>query len=245
MSLAIQLTDISKTFQIPKEKIDSLRERLLSFKLRSYKRSFMALGNVNLKINSGEWLGIIGPNGSGKSTLLKVVAGIYEPDRGEIEVNGHLVSFLELGVGFNPELSAKNNIYLNGVILGMSRKNIKKKFNQIVKFANIKPFVNQKLKNFSSGMQVRLAFSIAIQSPGDIFLLDEVLAVGDYQFRKKCDQVFKTMKNQGKTAILVSHNLDSIIKHCDKVIWLGHGKIISSGDPKSVIKQYTQFVSSH
>jgi len=243
MSLTINLTNITKTFNIPKEKLDSLQERLLSFKLRSDTRKFKALNNITFQVKKGEWLGVIGPNGSGKSTLLKVIAGIYKQDKGKIEVNGYLVPFLELGVGFNLELSAKDNIFLNGVILGMNRKKIQQKFNQIVNFANIKPFINQKLKNFSSGMQVRLAFSIAMQSAGDVFLLDEVLAVGDYQFQKKCDIVFKTMKQQGKTVILVSHNLDSIIQYCDKTIWLDHGKIVSYDAPRSVVNQYTRFIT--
>lgn len=243
MSFALNVINLTKTFKIPKEKMDSLQERLLKFKLRSDTRSFKALNNISLQVKKGEWLGIIGPNGSGKSTLLKIIAGIYEPDHGQIEVDGHLVPFLELGVGFNPELSAKDNIYLNGVILGMTRKKIHQKFDQIVSFADIKSFINQKLKNFSSGMQVRLAFAIAMQSAGDIFLLDEVLAVGDYQFQKKCDQVFRSMKKQGKTAILVSHDLGSIIKYCDKTAWLDHGKIINYDSSKSVIHQYTRFIS--
>ena len=146
--------------------------------------------------------------------------------------------FLELGVGFNPDLSALDNIWLNGVILGMSRKNIKAKMETIIKFAGIKSFINQKLKNFSTGMQVRLAFSIAIQSPGDIFLLDEVLAVGDYEFRQKSKKVFQQMKRQGKTVIIVSHELDQIIDYCDQVIWMDHGRIVKSGSPKLIIKQY-------
>jgi len=243
MSLVIKLTNISKTFKIPKEKMDSLQERLLNFKFKSDKRPFYALSNINLQVKSGEWLGIIGPNGSGKSTLLKLIAGIYEPDKGQIEVNGHLVPFLELGVGFNPDLSAKDNIFLNGVILGMTRKKIQRKLNTIINFANIKPFVHQKLKNFSNGMQIRLGFSIAFQTPGDIYLLDEILAVGDYQFQRKANKVFKHMKRQGKTAILVSHDLDHIRKYCDKAIWLDHGKIINYGTPKSVINQYARFVT--
>ncbi len=243
MSFALNVTNLTKTFNIPKEKLDSLQERLLNLKLRSDTQLFKALKGINLQLKSGEWLGVIGPNGSGKSTLLKTIAGIYEPNQGKIEVNGHLVPFLELGVGFNPELSAKDNIYLNGVILGMKRKKITQQFDKIVKFAGIKSFINQKLKNFSSGMQVRLAFSIAIQSPGDIFLLDEVLAVGDHQFEKKCDQVFKSMKKAGKTAILVSHNLDSIVNYCDKAVWLDRGKIISYGRPKSIVSQYTHFTT--
>ena len=238
----IKLDHINKNFKIPTEKQDSLRERFINFSFRQNYKRLQALKDINLEVKKGEWLGIIGPNGSGKSTLLKLIAGIYEPDKGQIEINGHLVPFLELGVGFNPELSARDNIFLNGVILGMSRKKISRQFDQIVNFAGIKLFLDQKLKNFSSGMQVRLAFAIAIQSAGDIFLLDEVLAVGDYQFQKKCNQVFKDMKQQGKTAILVSHDLDSIIQYCDKAIWLDHGKIILSGQPETVIKAYTRFV---
>src|SRR3990167_10559129 len=232
MLIAIQLDNVTKTFQIPTEKMDSLRERLLNFKLRSRKESFRALSQINLTVEPGEWLGIIGPNGSGKSTLLKVIAGIYEPDQGKVEITGQLVPFLELGVGFNPDLSALDNIWLNGVIFGMSRKNIKAKMETIIKFAGIKSFINQKLKNFSTGMQVRLAFSIAIQSPGDIFLLDEVLAVGDYEFRKKAKTIFMKMKQQGKTVILVSHQGDQIKEFCDQVIWLDYGKIVVQGKPE-------------
>ncbi|HAF63516.1 TPA: hypothetical protein DEQ95_00870 [Candidatus Beckwithbacteria bacterium] len=240
--MAIQLDNVTKTFQIPTEKMDSLRERLLNFKLRSRKESFRALSQINLTVEPGEWLGIIGPNGSGKSTLLKVIAGIYEPDQGKVEITGQLVPFLELGVGFNPDLSALDNIWLNGVILGMSRKKIAEKLETIIGFAGIKPFINQKLKNFSTGMQVRLAFSIAIQSAGNIFLLDEVLAVGDYEFRQKSKRVFEKMKRQGKTVIIVSHELDQIKELCDRVVWLDHGKIVLNDKPETVIKAYTKFV---
>lgn len=238
MTLAIQLINVTKTFQVPKEKMDSLRERLLNFKFRSQTRLLKALNQINLEVKPSEWLGIIGANGSGKSTLLKTIAGIYEPDKGQVAVNGQLVPFLELGVGFNPDLSAQDNIWLNGVILGISRKNIRGKMDQIINFAGIRPFINQKLKNFSSGMQVRLALSIAIQSPGDIFLLDEVLAVGDYEFRQKSKKVFLQMKKAGKTVIIVSHELDQIIDFCDRAIWLDQGKIVRSGQPKSIIAQY-------
>ena len=238
MTAAIQLINITKTFRVPTEKMDTLRERLLNFKLRTQTRKLKALSQINLEVKPGEWLGVVGPNGSGKSTLLKIIAGIYEPNNGEVEVNGRLVPFLELGVGFNPDLSALDNIWLNGVILGMSRKNIKAKMETIIKFAGIKSFINQKLKIFSTGMQVRLAFSIAIQSPGDIFLLDEVLAVGDYEFRQKSKKVFQQMKRQGKTVIIVSHELDQIIDYCDQVIWMDHGRIVKSGSPKLIIKQY-------
>ena len=242
MTTVIQLHNVSKTFEIPTEKMDSLRDRLVNIKLRSQKQSFTALSQINLEVKQGEWLGIIGPNGSGKSTLLKIIAGIYEPDRGDVEVAGQLVPFLELGVGFNPDLSALDNIWLNGVILGMRRKKIREKLEKIIDFAGIRPFINQKLKNFSSGMQIRLAFSIAIQSSGDIFLLDEVLAVGDYEFRQKTRKVFQKMKQQRKTVIIVSHELDQIKEYCDRAVWLDHGKIILSGQPETVIKAYTKFV---
>jgi len=238
MTPIIQLINITKTFRVPTEKMDSLRERILTFKLRSRTRLLKALNQINLEVKPGEWLGVIGPNGSGKSSLLKIIAGIYEPDQGKVEVAGKLVPFLELGVGFNPDLSAKDNIFLNGVILGMTRRKIAEKLETIINFAGIKSFINQKLKNFSTGMQVRLAFSIAIQSSGDIFLLDEVLAVGDYEFRKKARKVFARMKCQGKTVIIVSHELDQIIANCDRVIWLDHGRIVKSGSPKLIIKQY-------
>src|SRR3989338_10047454 len=194
MTLAIQLKNVTKTFRIPLAKQDSLREFFVNFKSSKSFKTLTVLKKINLEVKAGEWLGIIGPNGSGKSTLLKIIAGIYEPNRGKIDVSGKIVPFLELGVGFNPDLSARDNIFLNGVILGMSRKKIREKFDTIIDFAGIKPFINQKLKNFSTGMQVRLAFSIAIQSTGDIFLLDEVLAVGDYEFRQKSKKAFQQMK---------------------------------------------------
>lgn len=239
MGPAIILSGVTKTFLVPIEKVDSLRERILTFRFTPATRTLTALNRVDLEVKPGEWLGVIGPNGSGKSTLLKLIAGIYEPDQGRVAVSGRLVPFLELGVGFNPDLSAQDNIFLNGVILGMSRRKIREEFHRIVSFAGIKRFVNQKLKNFSTGMQVRLAFSIAIRSAGDIFLLDEVLAVGDWQFRQKAGKVFRRMKRERKTVIIVSHELDRIKEYCDRVLWLEKGRIKSLGKPERVISQYT------
>jgi len=239
MSTAIQLTNITKTFKIPQEKKDSFREHFTNWKSKPRFKTFKALNSINLEVKTGEWLGIVGRNGSGKSTLLKITAGIYEPNKGQVKINGHLVPFLELGVGFNPELSAKDNIFLNGVILGMKRSRIIEQFDTIVNFAGIKPFIHQKLKNFSTGMQMRLGFSIAIQTPGDIFLLDEVLGTGDHQFRQKTKQVFKKMKQQGKTVIIVSHELNQIIEVCHRAIWIDKGKIKDQGKPKSIIDRYT------
>lgn len=236
--LAIKLAHISKSFLIPASRQDSLRENFINLRWCSTSKLLLALKDINLEVKAGEWLGMIGANGSGKSTLLKIISGIYEPDYGQVQVNGHLVPFLELGVGFNLDLSAQDNIFLNGVILGMSREKIREKFNTIVDFAGIRPFLQQKLKNFSSGMQIRLAFSIAIQAPGNIYLLDEVLAVGDYQFRQKCQRVFKKMRQQGKTVILVSHDLESIVELCDRCLWLRQSRIARLGQPHIVIEEY-------
>lgn len=234
----IELKNISKEFQIPHERRNSIKEYFLNFPRKTHFDCFSALQNINLTINKGDWIGIIGSNGSGKSTLLKIIAGIYEPNRGSLNVNGKIVPFLELGVGFNPELSARDNIFLNGTILGMTRKKISEKFDEMVDFAGIRKFLDQKLKNFSSGMQLRLAFSIAMQSNGDIYLLDEVLSVGDYEFQQKTRKTFEDMKREGKTVILVSHDLDSIKNICDKAILLDRGQIKTVGKPSNVINDY-------
>lgn len=236
----IELKNISKEFQIPHERRNSLKEYFLNFPRKAHFDCFSALQNINLTINKGDWIGIIGSNGSGKSTLLKIIAGIYEPDGGSLNVGGKIVPFLELGVGFNPELSARDNIFLNGAILGMTRKKISEKFDEIVDFAGIRKFLDQKLKNFSSGMQVRLAFSIAMQSNGDIYLLDEVLSVGDYEFQQKTRKTFEDMKKENKTVILVSHDLESIKNICDKAVLLENGKIKTIGKPLSVINDYIE-----
>lgn len=236
--LAIKVSQITKKFNIPAEKHDSLRERFIRLRFKEKYRTLTALKEIDLAVKKGEWLGVIGANGSGKSTLLKIISQIYEPDSGRVEIFGHLVPFLELGVGFNPELPAKDNIYLNGVILGMDRKTVRHNFNQIVSFAGVKRFINLKLKNFSTGMQLRLGFAIAMHTPGEIFLLDEVLAVGDYEFQEKARKVFLSLKKSGKTVIFVSHNLDDIRRWCDRAIWLDHGVVHSQGRPAEVVKQY-------
>jgi len=236
----ITIEKLYKSFRIPTEKSRSLRDRFTQLKFRQEYRTLTVFNNVNLTVNQSEWLGIIGVNGSGKSTLLRLINGIYEPDNGQIKVVGKIVPFLELGVGFNPELSAADNVFLNGTILGMTRKEIKAKFKQIVDFAGVEEFVNLKLKNFSTGMHVRLGFSVAMHTPGDIFLLDEVLAVGDYQFQRKTTEVFTKMRRSDKTVIYVSHDIKSVIDYCDRVIWLDKGRIMAEGKPKTVIKSYLQ-----
>lgn len=237
-NIAIKIENISKSFRIPQENRNTLREHFWNlFHPTKYKK-FEVLKSISLRIEKGQWLGIIGNNGSGKSTLLKIIAGIYEPDEGKIKINGRLVPFLELGVGFNPELSARENIFLNGTILGVTRKELEKKFDQIVDFAEIRQFLDLPLKNFSSGMQVRLAFAIAIQAEADIYLLDEVLAVGDMIFQKKCKKVFYELKHQKKTVIFVSHNINEIKNFCDKIAWLERGKIKEYGSVLDIAAKY-------
>lgn len=235
---ALKIINLSKSFQVPMERNQSFRERFARLQFKAHYRLLPVFKKINLTVKRGEWLGIIGANGVGKSTLLKLISGIFEPDEGKIEVKGKLTPFLELGVGFHWELTAADNIFLNGTIMGMTRKQIRQKFGQIIRFAGVENFLEQKLKNFSSGMLVRLGFSVAIQAGGDIYLLDEVLAVGDYQFQQKTKAVFQQLRHLGKTVIFVSHDLESIRQFCDRVIWLNRGRIAAQGMPAAVIREY-------
>lgn len=236
--IAISVKGVSKTFRIPHEKVNSLRGAAVSiFKDNSYEE-FKALDDVSFEVKKGEFFGIIGRNGSGKSTLLKVLAGIYKPDKGKVKIKGMISPFLELGIGFNPELSGKDNVYLNATVLGMTKKQIDEKFDSIVKFSELERFIDQKLKNYSSGMQVRLAFSVSIHANRDILLMDEVLAVGDANFQKKCLDYFQKIKQSGKTIILVSHSQSSIEDYCDRVVMLKDGSVVMEGSPKKVFEHY-------
>jgi len=240
MNFVIQIKDLHKKFRIPREKRDTLKENILHFYKRVEKEDFHALKNINLDIQHGEFLGIIGKNGSGKSTLLKIIANIYKPTTGEISVNGSVSPFLELGIGFNGDLSARENVYLNGIIMGLSRKEIDEKYNEVLAFAGLDEFMEMRLKNFSSGMQVRLAFAIAATIDTDIYLCDEVLAVGDINFQKKSLNIFSDLKKKGKTVILVSHDLDSIKNFCTKVVLLEKGIITKVGNAEDVVNYYIQ-----
>jgi len=235
---AIKVKNVSKTFYVPTEKKGSIKSYFLNPFHKAQKCKFNALKNISFEVKKGDFFGIIGRNGSGKSTLLKLIASIYMPDKGKITVNGKIVPFLELGVGFNPELSGRENIFLNGTILGMKREYLEKKFDEIVDFAEVRKFIDMPLKNYSSGMQVRLAFSIAIQANADIYLLDEVLAVGDADFQEKCINVFNKLKKQNKTVVFVTHDLNSVEKFCTNTILLDNGKIVDHGNPKKVIYSY-------
>ena len=236
--IVLSLKNVTKTFKIPHERRDTLKEHFTHFFRRLKYTRLDAVKSVDIEVIKGEFLGIIGRNGGGKSTLLKLLAGIYLPTKGKIKVNGMISPFLELGVGFNADLTGKENVYLNGTILGLSRGEIDAKYQDIVDFAELHDFMDTKIKNYSSGMHVRLAFSIAIQADADIYLCDEVLAVGDMVFQQKCFDVFHRLKNEGKTIIYVSHDIGSVRRFCDRCVLLSKGEVVASGDPGVVIDKY-------
>lgn len=237
--VAIKVDHISKTFEIPQEQRNTIREKLIGFRKKTIYEKYNALEDVSMEIRRGEFFGIIGRNGSGKSTLLKILAGIYSPDKGSVAVNGQISPFLELGVGFNPELSGKDNIFLNGTILGLTFKEIEKKYPKIIEFSELERFIHLKVKNYSSGMQVRLAFSVAIHANKEILLMDEVLSVGDSNFQTKCLTEFINYKHQKKTVILVTHDLGVAQKYCDRLMLLRNGKDVMTGYAKEVASEYT------
>ncbi len=232
------MKNISKTFRLPHRRINTIREKIFSFWTPNSFEEFHALKDISFEVKKGEFFGIIGRNGSGKSTLLKILAGIYPPDNGKIHIEGAVSPFLELGIGFNGELSGRENIYLNGAVLGLSHKQIYQKFDQIVAFSELERFIDQKLKNYSSGMQVRLAFSVAIHANREILLMDEVLAVGDINFQAKCMEEFQTLRMRGKTIVFVTHNISAVQQYCDKALLLREGKIEAIGKPEEVVSHY-------
>ena len=236
----IEVEHVWKIFRIPREKKNTIFETLLGLfdnKKKGY-QEFVALKDINFSVRRGEWIGIIGPNGSGKSTLLKIIANIIRPTKGRVRVNGKITSFLELGIGFQPDLTAIENIYIYGAIMGFSDSQMKEKVEKILDFSGLKRFSNTKLKNFSSGMVVRLAFSTAIQTEPEILLLDEVLAVGDLEFQKKCFNIFEQYRKQDKTVIYVSHDLNSVKRFCDRALLLNNGEQIALGNSEEVIDKY-------
>lgn len=236
--IAIKVDNVTKHFLLPHQRAGTLKSIFINPFNRANIERQKALDSVSFEVKKGEFFGIVGRNGSGKSTLLKCMAGVYALDKGKIEVNGSLVPFIELGVGFNPELSGRDNVYLNGALLGFSRDEIDAMYDEIVEFAELEKFMDQKLKNYSSGMQVRLAFSIAIRAKGDILLLDEVLAVGDEAFQKKCYKYFEDLKRQKSTVILVTHNMSAVENFCDKALMLDEGKLVKIGDSEEISYTY-------
>lgn len=236
--VAIEAYDISKTFVVPHVRRHRLKEYVVHpFADRGVDRN-QALQNVSLTVDRGEFFGIIGHNGSGKSTLLRILAGIYRPDTGTVRVDGVLSPFIELGVGFNYELSARDNVAINGTLIGLTARQLEERFDSIVEFAGLERFVDQQLKNFSSGMLLRLAFAIAVEVPSDVLLVDEVLAVGDANFREKCLARLDEVRAEGKTIVFVSHDLESIRARCDRAMLLERGRSVVTGDPREVVAEY-------
>lgn len=242
---AIEVDRVSKTFALPHEQRTTLKEHFLHpMRRRTFERQH-ALNDVSFAVQRGEFFGIVGPNGSGKSTLLKILAGIYRQDSGSVRVAGKLSPFIELGVGFNPELNARDNVLVNATLLGLTQRDLDEKFDSIIEFAELERFVDQKLKNYSSGMQLRLAFSIAIQVPFDILLLDEVLAVGDASFQEKCFATFDEMRSAHKTIVFVSHDLQTVLRYCDRALLIRNGVAEALGTPEDVIGLYEDIAGAH
>lgn len=240
-NIAIEVKNLSKHFRLPVEQSSSIKQSFINLTkgIKGYKKQ-KVLRDISFNVEKGDFFGIVGRNGSGKSTLLKLISGIYHPDGGSVKINGSLVSFIELGVGFNPELTGRENIYLNGALMGFDTKQIDAMYDEIVEFAELGEFMDQKLKNYSSGMQVRLAFSCAIRAKSDILVLDEILAVGDEAFQRKCNDYFdKIKKDKNQTVILVTHGMDNVRKYCNKAIMIRDGKVVVSGSPEDVANEYS------
>jgi len=239
MPAAITVRNLSKTFRLPAERRGTLRERLMKLHVRNERQPRKTLDSLNFEIQQGEFFGIIGRNGSGKSTLLKILAGIYRPDKGsDVMIHGRIAPMLELGVGFNPELTGRENVFLNATILGLTKKQIQDRYEAIVDFAEIRDYMELQVKHYSSGMSVKLAFAVAAQVDAPIMLLDEVLAVGDFVFQEKCFALFERYKKEGKTIILVTHDPGAMARFADRAMLIHQSKIEATGDPHEVLERY-------
>lgn len=238
-NVALEVKHIHKSFRLPTEQANGIKQAVINYfkGIKGYKEQ-QVLKDISFTVEKGDFFGIVGRNGSGKSTLLKLISQIYQPDSGEIKVHGKLVPFIELGVGFNHELTGRENVYMNGALLGFSHEEMNAMYDDIVDFAELHEFMDQKLKNYSSGMQVRLAFSIAIKAEADILVLDEVLAVGDESFQRKCFQYFALLKKQKKTVILVTHSMDHVVKFCNKAALIDKGHKLVIGKPGKIAQIY-------
>jgi ABC-2 type transport system ATP-binding protein len=238
----VEACGVSKKFRLMKERNNSLKATIMRGR-RVVSEDFWALRDVSFEVHEGETFGLIGENGSGKSTMLKCLTKILKPTEGTVRVEGKVSALLELGAGFHPELSGRENIFLNGAILGLSQKDLRNRFDEIVDFAGVGPFIDEPVKNYSSGMYVRLGFSVAINVDPDILFVDEVLAVGDEAFQRKCNEKFADLRNAGKTIVLVSHSLGAVENLCDRVAWFSHGHLMRVGDARGVIEAYTDTVA--
>jgi ABC-2 type transport system ATP-binding protein len=245
MAPAIELRGVSKAFVLRRNRTGDLKFRVLGWLHRGQperRELFWALRSVDLQVAAGEFLGLIGPNGSGKSTLLRIIAGIFCPTSGQAVVRGRVVPMIELGAGFHPELSGRENVYLSTSLFGLSTREADGIFQAIVEFAELESFIDVPVKNYSTGMHARLGFAIAVHLDPDVVLVDEVLSVGDESFQQKCIQRMEEMRRAGKTIVLVSHGLDSVQKMCDRAALLANGRLVESGDPEAVIRRYRDIV---
>jgi ABC-2 type transport system ATP-binding protein len=240
--IAIKVDHVYKDFLLPHEKRTSVKGVFTGLIKKRNKGSEVqhALKDISFEVKKGEFFGIVGRNGSGKSTMLKILAGIYQPTKGKVKTVGKLVPFIELGVGFNPELTGRENVFLNGALLGFSKKQVQDMYDEIVEFAELERFMDQKLKNYSSGMQVRLAFSLAVRAEADILLVDEVLAVGDADFQRKCFDYFRRLKRNKKTVVFVSHDMSAVREYCDRAIFIEKNKLIMEGGANKIATAYTK-----
>ena len=239
---AIAVDDVAKRFRLVHERNSTLKATVFSGFRRTVHEEFWALKGVSFEVEAGTTYGLIGHNGSGKSTLLKCMARIYRPDRGEIRTRGRVSALLELGAGFHPELSGRENVYLNASILGLSKRDVDRRFDEIVGFAGLEQFIDTPVKNYSSGMFVRLGFSVAITVEPDVLLVDEILAVGDEAFQQRCMEKFADVRRSGRTIVLVSHGLDSVRNICDRAAWLDHGDLVKEGEAHDVVTAYLESV---
>src|SRR3954463_1956553 len=237
--IALEVRNVTKTFKLHHEKTNSLKQ-LIASRGRSRYDEFVALDDVTFDVREGEVFGVIGHNGSGKSTLLKCMAGILQPNSGSVHVSKRMSALLELGAGFHPELSGRDNVFLNAAILGMSRRDIAVRFDEIVEFSGLESFIDAPVKTYSTGMYVRLAFAVAINVDPQLLIIDEILAVGDVTFQQKCLEKFVDFRNEGRTIVLVTHAMNSVKDMCDRAIWLTHGVVSGEGDPADLVERYTE-----
>lgn len=241
----VNVDNVSKLFWLRRERpasVSGMFINLLRLRRRNARRAFLALRDVSFTARAGETVGIIGPNGSGKSTLLKLIAGIYRPSSGSIRTRGQMIALLELGAGFHGELSGRENVYLNGSLLGHTRAQITELMPEIVEFAGVQSFLDTPFKHYSSGMQVRLGFAVAMHLHADVMLLDEVFAVGDMLFQQKCIERLRDFQAQGRTLLLVSHSMPLIRDLCDRTLWLSRGKVMGDGETNDIVDAYTQYM---
>jgi len=236
--VVVEARNVAKTFRIPDRRIDSLKERLVHPLSRVHYRELRALRDVSFHVRKGEFFGVVGRNGSGKSTLLKILSSIYKADAGRVRIAGRLAPFIELGVGFNPELTSRENVVLNGVMMGLSRAEAQRRLDAVLEFAELESFADLKLKNYSSGMMVRLAFAVMVQADADTMLIDEVLAVGDAAFAQKCMDVFREKRAAGRTIVLVTHDMAAVQAFCDRAMLLHDGECLYLGDPEEAALRY-------